>query len=165
MVGETAVFTNTTTGTGPISYTWEFGDGGSSSSANPTYLYAEPGTYTVVLTAVNDFETAVITGTFVVNPLPLVAGFSSNTPITVGGTAVFTNTTTGSGPITYTWDFGDGNTSTDEHPEHVYAAPGAYVVTLTAVNEWDTAVVTGVFIVNEVEEVGTFIYLPVIFKP
>jgi len=40
---------------------------------------------------------------------------------------------------TYLWDFGDGNTSTDTNPEHVYAEDGDYVVTLYAINSCDTA--------------------------
>ncbi|MBX3056296.1 MAG: alpha amylase N-terminal ig-like domain-containing protein [Anaerolineae bacterium] len=165
LVGDTAVFTNSTTGSGPITYTWDFGDDSGSNETNPTHVYAAPGTYTVTLTAVNEWETAVITSSFVVNPLPLVAAFSSNSPIVVGDTAVFTNSTTGSGPITYTWDFGDDSGSNEASPTHVYAAPGTYTVTLTAVNESETAVATAIFIVNEAEEGGTVIYLPVILKP
>lgn len=37
------------------------------------------------------------------------------------------------GAISYLWDFGDGKTSTEENPLHVYAAPGLYTVTLSAV--------------------------------
>lgn len=45
----------------------------------------------------------------------------------------FTNqSTAGSSPITsYSWDFGDGNASTSQNPDHVYSAPGTYTVTLT----------------------------------
>lgn len=45
----------------------------------------------------------------------------------------FTNqSTAGSSPITsYSWDFGDGNASTQQNPNHVYSAPGTYTVTLT----------------------------------
>ena len=35
---------------------------------------------------------------------------------------------------TYLWDFGDGTTSTEEDPVHIYASPGIYTVTLTATN-------------------------------
>lgn len=45
----------------------------------------------------------------------------------------FTNSSTGA--VTYEWDFGDGNTSTDESPTHVYAEAAEYEVTLTAINE------------------------------
>ncbi|MBN1955885.1 MAG: PKD domain-containing protein, partial [Anaerolineae bacterium] len=60
------------------------------------------------------------------------AGFVDNTPVCPGETAVFTNTTGGIGPFTYLWAFGDGATSTQEHPTHVYAAAGFYTVTLVA---------------------------------
>ncbi len=165
IVGETAVFTNTTTGQPPLSYTWDFGDGSPVvTGTHQVHVYDDPGVYTVTLTATNAFETAVVTGTFVVNPLALAAGFASNSPIAVGQTAVFTNTSTGSGPLSYAWDFGDGSpVVTDTHPVHLYAAPGVYTVTLTVTNAWETAVVTGLFVVNPAE--GYFIFLPVVAKP
>ncbi|UII80684.1 PKD domain-containing protein [Flagellimonas sp. CMM7] len=45
----------------------------------------------------------------------------------------FTNSSTGA--VTYEWDFGDGNSSTEESPTHVYVDAAEYVVTLTATNE------------------------------
>ena len=67
---------------------------------------------------------------------PLTANFTY-TAACVGSNAVqtitFTNTTIGGTPtITYSWAFGDGNTSIDESPVHTYAAAGTYNVTLTA---------------------------------
>jgi len=60
------------------------------------------------------------------DPLP-VASFTTETD---GSTVTFTNT---SGQAeTYFWDFGDGNTSTEENPVHTYSMDGTYVVTLTA---------------------------------
>jgi len=50
----------------------------------------------------------------------------------------FTNTTAGSTPLTYEWDFGDGGSSTDASPSHTYAAAGTYSVTLTATNAFGT---------------------------
>jgi len=38
-------------------------------------------------------------------------------------------------PITWLWDFGDGNTSTEQHPEHTYATLGTYTVCLTVTND------------------------------
>ncbi|MCA9933639.1 MAG: PKD domain-containing protein [Ardenticatenaceae bacterium] len=64
-----------------------------------------------------------------------VASFIHNGPLTLGETAVFTNTTTGSHPITYTWGFGDGATSSEVAPTHAYTATGVYTVTLLAENE------------------------------
>lgn len=45
----------------------------------------------------------------------------------------FTNSSTGA--VSYDWDFGDGNTSTEESPTHVYATADTYTVSLTATND------------------------------
>jgi len=60
-----------------------------------------------------------------------VAGF---TYVADGAIVTFTNTTTGPGTITYSWDFGDGGTSTEANPVHTYAGDGSYNVSLTATN-------------------------------
>ncbi len=76
-------------------------------------------------------------------PQELIAGFASDSPICLGGTTVFTNTTMGPPPITYLWEFGDGSTSTETNPLHTYAAADAYTVSLAAQNSWAGDVVTG----------------------
>jgi hypothetical protein len=68
-LGDLAVFTSTVNQVG-VTYAWDFGDGGTSTDANPTYLYAAADTYTVVLTVTNGVETVVVTGLFVVDPVP-----------------------------------------------------------------------------------------------
>jgi PKD repeat protein len=65
---------------------------------------------------------------------PPVAGF---TYVLDGMTATFTNTSTLSD--SYSWDFGDGNTSTETNPMHTYTAPGIYNVVLTASNAYGTS--------------------------
>jgi uncharacterized repeat protein (TIGR01451 family) len=144
ILGELAVFTNTTTGPGTITYEWDFGDGETSQEEHPSHLYESPGVYQVTLTATNEYETDTATGTFEVVD-QLVAGFTSNSPVILGELAVFTNTTTGPGTITYEWDFGDGETSQEEHPSHLYESPGVYQVTLAATNEYETDTATGAF--------------------
>jgi subtilisin family serine protease len=59
----------------------------------------------------------------------------------VGEVVQFTNESTGSDTISYLWDFGDGATSTEENPTHIYGEAGLYKVTLTATNDFgsDTA--------------------------
>ena len=64
-------------------------------------------------------------------PQPPTAGFTSNTtsgypPLLVQ----FTDTSTGS-VTSWSWDFGDGNTSTSQYPSHTYSSPGAYTVSLS----------------------------------
>jgi hypothetical protein len=63
----------------------------------------------------------------------LTAAFTSTSPVVFGESISFTNTSTG-GNLSFLWDFGDGVTSTLTSPAHLYAAPGVYTVTLTAVN-------------------------------
>ena len=64
-----------------------------------------------------------------------VAGFTSTSSF---ATAIFTNTSTTSGNTTYSWDFGDGNSSTDSDPIHAYGNIITYTVTMTATNECGT---------------------------
>ncbi len=131
------VFTDESTNT-PTSWSWTFGDGGTSTDEDPTHNYTTPGTYTVVLTATNsagsDDETKtdyITVTTAVVTP---VAEFSANTTSGVAPlSVVFTDESTNT-PTSWSWTFGDGGTSTDEDPTHNYTTPGTYTVVLTATN-------------------------------
>jgi PKD repeat protein/subtilisin family serine protease len=70
LAGETVQFTNLTTGTDPISYEWDFGDGTVSSEVNPTHSYETGGVYTITLTATNDFGMDEHTAQITVADLP-----------------------------------------------------------------------------------------------
>ncbi len=79
-------------------------------------------------------------------PLAPVADFAANATDGVAPLAVeFNDTSTGDGITAWSWDFGDGETSTEQHPVHVYAAPGAYDVnlTVTSVGRSDSEVKAG----------------------
>jgi PKD repeat protein len=98
-----------------------------------------PGTYNAGLWMVVDEPynpETLLPVVLIAEGVPPTAGFTSNSPVTVGSQAVFTNTTAGSGPFTYLWSFGDGITSTLETPSHLYAATGVYTVTLSAHNDY-----------------------------
>jgi PKD repeat protein len=122
--------------TGPVtSWSWNFGDGGTSSAQNPAHTYNAPGVYTVTLSAgsavCNDTEKK--TGYITISSVP-TAAFAGNP--TSGGaplTVSFTDQSTGV-PTSWAWDFGDGGTATTKNPSHQYASPGTYTVTLTASN-------------------------------
>lgn len=112
-------------------YTWEFGDGSTSSEEDPVHEYAQSGEYIVVLTVSdgkvsNSFRSNV----FVAVNNPPVAKFTSKVD---GNTVKFTNESTDADgdELTYSWDFGDGNTSTDKNPSHTYEVKGEYTVVLT----------------------------------
>ena len=115
----------------------DFGDGSPvSSTANVTHVYTIPGTYTANLTVTNDVSSDSMLQTItVVEPATPIANFTSNCttghqPLSVA----FTDTSTGV-RTSWVWDFGDGNTSKLQNPEHEYSAVGSYSVTLTVANE------------------------------
>jgi Zn-dependent metalloprotease len=67
--------------------------------------------------------------------------FSGNPRTTCSGSVSFTDLSI-NGATSWLWDFGDGNTSTDQNPTHVYASEGNYTVTLTATNNFGSNVVS-----------------------
>ncbi len=246
--GQPVDFTNLTTGSEPMTYAWDFGDGlGTSDVKDPSYTYAELGTYTVILTSTNNLGTDSISHTVTVDPAPItaidlslitpgtiypgynvefsadlapdtaakpydytidfgdgtvasgsssadpyefshaytgagtytvqfsaqnavmpeslsasidvtvtptptapVADFTSNSPVKLGQPVIFTNLTTGTQPITYAWDFGDGvGTSTLANPTYTYAEVGTYTVTLVATNPGGSSTVTHTVVIIE----------------
>ena len=121
----------------PTSWSWTFGDGGTSTDKNPEHIYTSPGTYTVTLTIYKDSnsdpETKIAYITVSEDPSPpnLDADFIG-TPTTGSAplTVQFEDRSDGS-PTSWSWIFGDGGTSTVQNPEHIYTSPGTYTVTLT----------------------------------
>lgn len=105
----------------------------SNGATTPSITVNTSGNYTVSVTNSNVcLGTGTSAATVVtVTALP-TAGFTSATA-GFGYAFDFTNTSTG-GATTYLWNFGDGNTSTDAAPSHVYTANNTYTVTLTASN-------------------------------
>lgn len=116
-------------------YFWEFGDGGTSTQANPLYTYYVAGTYNVTLTVTGPGGTASIVHIDSVDVYEQASAFFQLAPTSVyvpGESVLFYNLSNFAD--TYFWDFGDGGTSTDEHPEYFYNDPGTYDVMLIANN-------------------------------
>ena len=122
------------------SVAWTFGDGGTSTATNPTYVYTTPGTYTA--SCLISYSFSGITGT---SPPVYPGGFTNNITVTgVTASASFTFspsspnalqsinfTDTSTGATSWSWNFGDGNTSTLQNPSHTYSSPNTYTVTLS----------------------------------
>lgn len=129
-VNEDITFTDASTNA--VSWSWDFGDGNTSTSQNPTYAYATSGTMNVTLDVTDAAGCTVsttTTGAVIIHPP--VAAFNANPTngCTIPHTVFFTDMSTL--PDTWSWDFGDGNTSTAQNPIHSYTAYGSFTVTLT----------------------------------
>ena len=142
----TVAFIDTSSGV-VDNWSWDFGDGGTSSTPNPAYTYTAAGTYTVTLTVSNPSgsDTAICSGCITVADPPQpppIAGFNtSSTSGEIPLLVAFTNVSSGT-VDSYAWTFGDGATSPAQSPSHLYTTAGTYTVTLTASNAGgsDTAI-------------------------
>lgn len=118
-------------------YLWDFGDGGTSTQFAPNYTYFNPGTYTVSLTVFGPGgqDVAIIVDSIKVYNVP-------NAFFTVAPTVVFLpnqaasffnlSSIAGGEPLSWLWNFGDGNFSTEESPQHYYLQEGSYDIELIA---------------------------------
>ena len=140
IVPATVAFRDHSTGTTPMNYQWEFGDGATSTDQNPSHNYISKGLYTVKLTVTNAYGSSTETKeNYIAIGLAPIADFSAepttgNTPLAVA----FTDRSTGY-PTSWNWNFGDGKASSEQNPVHMYWSSGDYTVTLTASNEFGTS--------------------------
>lgn len=124
---QTINFSNASTGSGPLTYAWAFGNGQTSTQTSPTHVYSSPGYYNACL-IVNGPCGSDTTCTLVnAGCVTTVASFSATSNLLA---AQFNNSSTSAGATTHSWDFGDGQMSTQASPSHVYAASGTYTVCL-----------------------------------
>ncbi len=132
----TVIFTDhSTTPTGSITnWDWNFGDGATSTQQNPSHSFNSPGFYSITLTvtssngckksATYDNYIRVLSG--ITTDFDYAFTTSCMAPITVN----FQNQSNGPGNVSYTWDFGNGQTSTSQNPTATYNIAGNFTVTL-----------------------------------
>jgi PKD repeat protein len=122
-----------------VGYHWNFGDGTTSTDPNPTKIYNSAGTFTAVLTVTDNSNltgtsSVIISATAAPNQSPVASAGANVTsgyaPLTVNfssqGSFDPDGTITG-----YSWNFGDGTTSTQANPSKTYNTVGNYTATLT----------------------------------
>lgn len=130
---DSSFFVNQSIGTN-LSYSWDFGDGNTDTSANPVYVYDTSGIYTVTLSIDNGNCSDVYQSTFTIYPKPS-ASFESE-DVCLDQAVQFTNTSSlSSGTSNYNWFFGDSTMSTDINPTHLYDTAGIYEVTLVQTSD------------------------------
>lgn len=158
----TVQFTNYSVG--GTQYFWDFGDGKTSTLRNPKHVYTDAGTYVAMLTVPGpDGKDAVYTATISVYPHPTANfTFAPSTVYVPGDPLRCYNMSVGA--RTYLWNFGDGQTSQFENPEHSYAAQGVYNLSLTVTNQYGCK--DSLLMANAVEVLMQgFIVFPNAFKP
>lgn len=121
---------------GASRFTFDFGDGGTLNTVTTgtvQHTFTRAGTFTITMTAFNSCSEVSTTETVTVLPQP-VAAFDADVTLGCPGLPVQFRNTTQDG-FSYLWDFGDGTTSDEFEPKHVYTGDQEYyTVTLTATN-------------------------------
>lgn len=126
---------NVSGGRAPYTYRWQFGDGYTSALANPTHTFQSAGTYSVMLTVTDaDQRTAGSMVPVTANAAPSLTAYAGGTP--TSGIAPLTvefsgSASSGVGPYSYSWTFGDGSSATGPVVTHTYASAGTYNAILT----------------------------------
>lgn len=138
--GLTVNFTDFSTDNGSIiARFWEFGDGATSTTQNPSHTFPATGSYVVNLTVTDNLgamhtRSRLISVTGTANAPPTASFTSSCTALSCN----FTDTSTDSDGtvVAWNWNFGDGSgTSTAQNPAYAYASAGTYNVMLTVTDD------------------------------
>ena len=121
----------------PVSWVWEFGDGGNTSEQNPEHIYQNEGIYTVGLFVGNILGSDWDIKTNLINVQPKgkpVAEFKATPLVGIAPISVqFTDLSQGK-PTSWIWEFGDGGISGLKNPLHRYKSAGFYNVLLSVSN-------------------------------
>lgn len=146
----TVQFNDSSTG-GPTAWYWAFGDGSNSTEQNPIHTYNDSGIFNVSLRVTNQYGENTTTKTNFITVVPHpgpVANFSAYPesgmqPLTVQ----FNDNSTGD-PADWYWTFGDGGTSTEQNPTHIYVNSGIYNVSLRVSNKYGENTSTKINLIN-----------------
>lgn len=136
--GATVVFTNTSSGA--FGFTWDFGDGNTSTEVSPTHVYSQAGTYTVQLSSIYD-ASCVSTKTMqvMVTEPEIVADFTYDLTdcSSESATITFTDASTNSmnNTVSWMWTFSDGQISDEQNPTVSFTQTGNLIAKLTITSD------------------------------
>lgn len=116
-----------------VSWSWDFGDGNTSTIQHPGHTYAAAGSYTVDLTVTDDDgvsdNSSQSVNVSAANVAPTADFSAAVTDLSVDFTDLSSDND--GTVVSWSWDFGDGNSTTTQNPSHTYASAGNYTVSLT----------------------------------
>lgn len=120
------------------SYQWNFGDGNISTTGNISNIYYNNSpttkTFTVQLIGTDSYGCKDTSQKIIKVFAKPIALFQANPNLVFVPTSPVVCTNLSSGAVSYYWDFGDGNNSTETSPSHSYQDPGEYQIFLIATN-------------------------------
>lgn len=135
-------------------YAWNFGDGNSSTNADPNHTYTTAGSFTAQLIVTdnqNNKDTATVAITVSSagdDPIAVAAATPQNGTASLSVSFTGSNSTDDGSISAYAWDFGDSNSSSSADPSHSYTVAGLYVVQLIVTdnenNQDTTELIVGV---------------------
>ncbi len=140
-----------------LTYNWQFGDGATSTSANPSHTYASAGVYSANLSVSDGTNTTSATALTItatnlllginLPPVAVASGLplSGAVPLAVNFSSAGSSDPEGAA-LTYSWTFGDGGTSTAANPAHTYASAGVYSAHLSVSDGTNTTPATAITI-------------------
>jgi len=132
--GNDITFTDTS-GTGNSYHSWDFGDGNTSYTQNPTHTYKNNGEYKVLDIVANAYCQDTARATISVFSPPK-ADFNVKSKGSGCAPYIVTLANTSQNAISYLWLFGDSTTDTSANPSHTYLKSGNFSVKLIAINKW-----------------------------
>jgi len=120
-------FTNRSTGPGTLSYSWRFGDGGSSTATSPKHTYLNKGTYTVSLSVTSNQGCS-----DTIQKEVVIGGFKTDfvVPVICPGKDVKFIDSSAPAPVSSLWVFPDGSSSTQKSPTFTFPTSGSFPVKL-----------------------------------
>jgi PKD repeat protein len=126
-------------------YDWNFGDGQTSTQADPTHTYGAAGTYTVSLTVTDSegFTSTPASAEVSVTHAAPTASFTTQTDLLDVSVDAAASSASDGATLTYSWNWGDGSPDgTGVTATHTYGAGGEYEVTLTVTDSLGATAVT-----------------------
>ena len=155
-----------------MTYSWDFGNGGGS-GAVPTRTYTSADTYSVTVTATDEYglsHTSLPQDVVIVEPAGNVAPVPVLNPpscslLSCNFSSVGSEDPDVGDSFSRLWEWGhDGATSTSTSPSHTFPAPGTYTVTLTVTDGWGRAA-SDTYVLDLLEPAGNLAPVPVINTP
>ncbi|RLF59258.1 MAG: hypothetical protein DRN27_03200, partial [Thermoplasmata archaeon] len=153
-----------------VSWYWDFDDSYFNSNQNPTHQYADDGVYNVTLTVWDDDGASNVTiYQIIVTNVGPSAAFTYTPPSPTDlDTILFTDTSTDPDGVivNWTWNFGDGNISYNQHPNHQFDDDGSYNVSLIVTDDdGENVSYSEVVIVGNVPPTANFTFVPLYPSP